>query len=148
MSAEQMEYICPTCRWRTVVNHKPEDEQTVFCPRCEIEMKPYTKTSQIAAAAANAPAESSVGGKTKGTRSKAGTAAKAPKAAAAKKAPTKAALARAAKAAAAAPPPQPEFGEFRCACCGYVRTVAAGSEKPAGGFRCPTCFVKLDWIRA
>lgn len=142
MSAEQMEYICPTCRWRTVVNFKSGDEeQTVFCPRCEIEMKPYTKTSRISSMAANSPTESSVGGKTKAAaktpRSKAGTT-KSSKA----KTVSKAAAAEAALAA------QPDFGEFRCACCGYVKHVPPGSEKPAGGFRCPVCFVKLDWIRA
>lgn len=147
-SAEQMEYICPTCRWRTVVNCKPEDEeQTVFCPRCEIEMKPYTKTSKITSAAANSPSESSVGGKTKAatktTRTKSGVVKE--KKPAKVKPPTKAQL----KAAAlAAIPPAPDFGDFRCACCGHVKTVAPGSEKPAGGFRCPVCFVKLDWVNS
>ena len=45
-------------------------------------------------------------------------------------------------------PTQPDFGEFRCQCCGYHKTVALGSEKPAGGWRCPTCFVKLAWLKS
>jgi hypothetical protein len=134
-----------------VVNAKPGEEETVFCPRCEIDMKPYVKTSEVAAAAANAP--SSSGGVAAATKTKAKTTKPRKTAATAEGAPVKAAKVKSArataKAAAAAPPPaQPDFGDFRCLCCGLTKTVPLGTEKPAGGWRCPTCFVKLAWLKS
>ncbi len=154
MSAEQVEYVCPQCRKRTVVNSKPGEEESVFCPRCEIDMKIYVKTSEVASAAANAPTSS--GGvlvaakatKTKTTKAKTARKTAVPK----DPTQTKAAKAKAArlaiKAAAAVIPPQPDFGDFRCLCCGFLKTVPLGSEKPSGGWRCPACFVKLAWLRS
>lgn len=146
MSAEQTEFVCPQCRKRTVVSLKEGSEETVVCPSCEVEMKQSTKTSAVAAAAANAPLESSVGGKKTATATKprasraksaTGTAVKEPKAP------------RASKKVVEPEPVVviPDFGEFRCACCGFVQHVAPGAEK-SGVLRCPTCFVKMDWIRA
>ncbi|MBT9583423.1 hypothetical protein IV102_08735 [bacterium] len=151
MSSEQVEYVCPQCRRRTVVNAKPGEEETVFCPRCEIDMKPYVKTSEVAAAAANAP--SSSGGVAAATKTKATKTTKPRKTAAkVEGAPVKATKAKStratAKAAAAPPPVQPDFGDFRCLCCGLTKTVPLGTEKPAGGWRCPTCFVKLAWLKS
>ena len=135
-----------------MVNAKPGEEDTVFCPRCEIDMKPYVKTSEVAAAAANAPSSSGgVAAATKTKTTKAKTTRKAATAADGTPKVTKASKAkatRAAKAAAAAPVPQPDFGDFRCLCCGLTKTVALGTEKPAGGWRCPTCFVKLAWLKS
>ena len=146
MSSEQVEYICPQCRRRTVVNAKEGEEETVFCPRCEIDMKPYVKTSEIASAAANAP--SSSGGVSAATKTKAKTT-RAKKVATGEAKPVKAKSTRTTtKAAAAPPPPQPDFGEFRCQCCGFHKSVALGTEKPAGGWRCPTCYVKLAWLKS
>lgn len=149
MSSEQVEYICPQCRRRTVVNAKEGEEETVFCPRCEIDMKPYVKTSEIAAAAANAP--SSSGGVSAATKTKAkGTKTRKTAADGETKA-TKTKSTRTTIKASAAPAPvpvQPDFGEFRCQCCGHTKTVALGTEKPAGGWRCPSCFVKLAWLRS
>lgn len=112
-------------------------------------MKLNVKTSSLAAAAANAPAESNIGGRTvtpagapKATRKTAAT-----KTAGTKT--TKSSRATTVKAAAPPPPPaQPDFGEFRCACCGFIKHISVGSDKPSGGWRCPTCFVKLDWVRS
>lgn len=146
MSSEQVEYICPQCRRRTVVNAKEGEEETVFCPRCEIDMKPYVKTSEIASAAANAP--SSSGGVSAATKTKTKTT-RAKKVATGEAKPVKAKSTRTTvKAAAAPPPPQPDFGEFRCQCCGHHKSVALGTEKPAGGWRCPSCYVKLAWLKS
>lgn len=152
MSSEQVEYICPQCRRRTVVNAKSGEEDSVFCPRCEIDMKPYIKTSDLAAAAANAP--SSSGGaatkakaKTTRTRKTAeGAPAKAAKAPKATKA-TKGSRTTI-QAETSLTPTQPDFGEFRCQCCGFTKTITMGTEKPAGGWRCPSCFVKLTWLKS
>lgn len=130
-----------------MVNAKEGEEETVFCPRCEIDMKPYIKTSENAAAAANAPSSSGgVGAATK-TKAKGKTSRKTADG------ETKATKTKSTRTSikAAAPPPvptQPDFGEFRCQCCGYHKTVVIGSEKPAGGWRCPTCFVKLAWLKS
>jgi len=146
VSSEQVEYICPQCRRRTVVNAKEGEEETVFCPRCEIDMKPYVKTSEIASAAANAP--SSSGGVSAATKTKTKTT-RAKKVATGEAKPVKAKSTRTTvKAAAAPPPPQPDFGEFRCQCCGHHKSVALGTEKPAGGWRCPSCYVKLAWLKS
>jgi hypothetical protein len=147
VSSEQVEYICPTCRRRTVVNAKEGEEETVFCPRCEIDMKPYIKTSENAAAAANAPSSSGGAGAATKTKAKAKTTRKTAATGEAK--PAKAKSTRASAKAAPAPvPTQPDFGDFRCQCCGYTKSVPLGSEKPAGGWRCPTCFVKLAWLKS
>jgi hypothetical protein len=153
VSAEQTEFICPTCRWKTVVNADAEAE-TLMCPRCEIEMKLHVATSQVAAAAANAPTSSgdTVGAPATKTRRASATkttktktaAVKAPKAPKAPRVPRLSAKA----AALAALPPIPDFGEFRCGCCGFIKQVPFGSEKPTAGWRCPTCYVRMDWIRA
>lgn len=132
-----------------MVNAKEGEEETVFCPRCEIDMKPYVKTSEIASAAANAPSSSggvSAATKTKTTKAKT-TRAKAAtgEAKVAKVKTTKTSLKAAAAAIVVA---QPDFGEFRCQCCGFHKTVEIGTEKPAGGWRCPTCFVKLFWLKS
>lgn len=147
MSSEQVEYICPTCRRRTVVNAKEGEEETVFCPRCEIDMKPYIKTSENAAAAANAPSSSGGTGAATKTKTKAKTTRKTAATGEAKAAKTKTTRAST-KAVPAPPPAQPDFGEFRCQCCGFTKSVPLGSEKPAGGWRCPTCFVKLAWLKS
>ena len=129
-----------------MVNAKEGEEETVFCPRCEIDMKPYVKTSEIASAAANAP--SSSGGVSAATKTKTKTT-RAKKVATGEAKPVKAKSTRTTvKAAAAPPPPQPDFGEFRCQCCGHHKSVALGTEKPAGGWRCPSCYVKLAWLKS
>lgn len=149
VSSEQVEYICPQCRRRTVVNAKEGEEETVFCPRCEIDMKPYVKTSEIAAAAANAP--SSSGGVSAATKTKAKTTKTRKTAATGEAKATKTKSTRTSIKASATPAPvptQPDFGDFRCQCCGFHKTVPLGTEKPAGGWRCPSCFVKLAWLKS
>ncbi|MFN8609203.1 MAG: hypothetical protein U0931_16825 [Vulcanimicrobiota bacterium] len=148
MSSEQVEYICPTCRRRTVVNAKEGEEETVFCPRCEIDMKPYIKTSENAAAAANAPSSSGGLGAATKTKAKGKTSRKTAADGETKATKTKSTRTTIKAAAPAPVPTQPDFGEFRCQCCGFTKTVAFGSEKPAGGWRCPTCFVKLAWLKS
>ena len=145
MSTEQLEYICPQCKKRTVVSSAPEEGDTIWCPKCEIAMQPHQKTSQVAAAAANTPSRSSNKAAGGTATKKAGT-----KTAKAGKATSKAAGAKtskAAKAAAAAVAVAiPEFGEFRCACCGYTTHIEPGTTR-SGPARCPSCFVKLDHVR-
>lgn len=146
MSVEQTEFICPTCRRKTVVTARTDESENVLCPRCEIEMKPHVATSRVAAAAANSPTSSGTTletpVKTRKATTPRATKAKAPKATKTTRVSAKA------KAAAEAAPTVPDFGEFRCGCCGHVKHVALGTEKPTGGWRCPTCYVRLDWIRA
>lgn len=149
MSTEQLEYICPQCKKRTVVSSAPEEGDTIWCPKCEIAMQPHQKTSQVAAAAANAPSRSS--NKAAGTATatkKAGTkTAKTSKATTKTAAGTKSSKAsKAAAAAAAIAVATPEFGQFRCACCGYTTHIEPGTQR-SGPARCPSCFVKLDHVR-
>ena len=140
---EQFEYVCPQCRKRTTVIGEPAEDSPIWCPKCEIEMTAAASTGLIVAAAANAPDSSSNKPKVakapavKKTRAAAAT--KAPKAAAVK--PKKVA------AAVAVLPPTPEYGEFRCGCCGFMKTVSAAEVKAGFVQRCPSCFVKLDWIK-
>lgn len=150
MSSEQVEYVCPQCRRRTVVNARSGEEDTVFCPRCEIDMKPYVKTSDAVAAAANAPVSSGGTGAATKTKAKAAKTSRKSATGDGTKATKTKSTRTSIKAAAEAPvvPTQPDFGEFRCQCCGYTRHVPLGTEKPAGGWRCPTCFVKLAWLKS
>ncbi len=136
MSKEQFEYICPQCRRRTVVKAADAEDEGVFCPRCEIDMKPFIRTADTVAAAANRPAASSTG--------TAAAAVKAPK----KKATTTRAKTTKAVKEEAPVATTPDFGEFRCGCCAYTQHIPMGAEKPKGGWRCPTCFVRLEWVRA
>jgi DNA-directed RNA polymerase subunit RPC12/RpoP len=143
---EQFEYVCPQCRKRTIVSGEPAEDTPIWCPKCEIEMTATASTGLAAAAAANEPESSSNKPKTtkaaavKKTRASAAT--KTPKVAAEKK-PKKLTAA----AIAAAAPPTPEYGEFRCGCCGFTKTVSAAEVKAGFVQRCPSCFVKLDWIK-
>lgn len=149
MSSEQVEYICPTCRRRTVVSAKEGEEETVFCPRCEIDMKPYIKTGESAASAANAPASSlGVGAAAPKTKSKSKTTRKTATDGETKVSKSKTKRTTITETVEAVTPTQPDFGEFRCLCCGYTKTVAFGTEKPANGWRCPACFVKLAWLKS
>lgn len=146
MSSEQIEYICPQCRRRTVVNAKSGEEDSVFCPRCEIDMKPYIKTSELAAAAANAP--SSSGGAATKAKAKTTRTRKTAEGAPAKATKGTKSSRTAIQAETPVVPSQPDFGEFRCQCCGFTKTITMGTEKPAGGWRCPSCFVKLTWLKS
>ena len=149
MSTEQLEYICPQCKKRTVLLSVPEDADSVICPKCEVTMVPHAKIAEAVGAAANAPSTSSDKPVAAVKAKKASTkAAKVPKAPKVPKPPKPLSKTAAAKAAAAALAliPVPDFGDFRCACCGYLTTIAPGASK-SGPARCPSCFVKLDHLK-
>jgi hypothetical protein len=132
---EQVEFVCPQCRKRTIARL----EEEVYCPKCDVPMNPQ-EPKVAAAAAANSPARSGTAAKSK---SKSKTASKATKATGTKsKSKSKAA------AAALIPDvPQVVVGDFRCACCGYMQTVQPGEKKPGTVLRCPSCFVKLEKVK-
>ena len=114
-------------------------------------MKPLVSPHDIAISAANAPSQSSDGSheeaapKAKKPRASRATTKKAADGEAKPKPKTKS---KSSKAAAVEAPPPPEFGFFRCMCCDYSVNVLPGTEKPAGGLRCPSDFTRLHWVHS
>ena len=150
--SDQFEFHCPQCRRRTVVPADQSAEEIIYCPKCEVAMVKKAQTSQVAEASANAPSMSSnqvatatvtATGK-KATKTKSTTT----KTRATK---TKAAGTRSSRATAVATPAVaiiiPEFGNFRCPCCGIAKTFVPGEVKTGTPYRCTTCFVKLDFLK-
>ena len=132
---EQVEFVCPQCRKRTIARL----EEEVYCPKCDVPMNPQ-EPKVAAAAAANSP-----------TRSGTGTA-KTKKSKASSKATTKTTGTKSKSKSKVAAAPVPDVpmvvvGDFRCACCGYTQTVQPGEKKPGTVLRCPSCFVKLEKVK-
>lgn len=132
---EQVEFVCPQCRKRTIARL----EEEVYCPKCDVPMNPQ-EPKVAAAAAANSPSRSGSGTTKSKSRSKAATKATTTKTTKSKSK---------SKAAVALVPdvPMVVVGDFRCACCGYMQTVQPGEKKPGTVLRCPTCFVKLEKVK-
>ena len=107
-------------------------------------------TSQIAEASANAPADSSdkpaakktATGKTKTSKVKAEKPEK-PEKTAKKTSRSKSAAAELEIPAI----PTPDFGPFRCPCCGLHKDIKESEATPGTPPRCQNCFVKLDYLR-
>ena len=148
--SDQFEYQCPQCRHRTVVSADHDPQDGIFCPKCEAAMVKKSATSQVAEASANAPARSSNQAPAVATatgRTKTKAASKASKTGATKTRSASARSRAAAAEAAAVAVVIPEFGNFRCPCCGMAKTILPGEGKPGIPARCGTCFVKLDFLK-
>ena len=144
--SDQIEFQCPQCKRRTVVPADQNDEDTIYCPKCEVAMARKAKVSQVAEASANAPTESSNQAPTLKKSSKAAAKSSASKATKSTKSSSSRSRSSAVEVAAVAVV-TPEFGEFRCPCCGQAKTIAPGDNKPGVPARCQACFVKLEFVR-
>jgi hypothetical protein len=127
-----------------------QNPQEVMCLKCEVPMVKKAAVSQVAEASANAPARSSNQAPVAVATATGRTKTKAAKATKAAKSGTKTrstARSRAAEAEAAIAIVIPEFGSFRCPCCGMAKTILPGEGKTGVPARCQTCFVKLEFLK-
>lgn len=144
--SDQFEFQCPQCKRRTVVPADQNEEDAVYCKNCDVAMVKKAAVSEITEASANAPARSSDQAVAVATKTARKSSLKT-KTGATK---TRSTAARTRAAAAAVPVVEvviPEFGSFRCPCCGMAKTIAPGEGKAGVPARCQTCFVKLEFLK-